>query len=394
MTSKPLVAGVGMTRFYKPSQSPTWDALGAAAVRAALTDAGLDYCDVQQAYAGYVFANTTSAQTTLYQVGLTGIPIVSVNNACASGSTALYLARQAVESGAVDVALALGFDQMPSGAIAAPNHIPAAHADLMADARLSLQPTDPDAPIAAQLFGGAGREYQQLYGTDAATFAQLQVKARRHAANNPLALFTAPLTVDEILQSPPLYGPLTRLQACPPTCGAAAALIVSPALARRRGLTGLIEIVAQTMTSDTPDAVEHPSMIDIVGADMTRRAADKVYELAGVGPSAAQVVELHDCFTTAEAIFAEALGLCGAGEIAQMVADGDNTYGGQYVVNPSGGLLSKGHPLGATGLAQCYELVQQLRGNADKRQVEHATHALQHNAGLVGACVVTMYRRA
>ncbi|HVK80790.1 MAG TPA: beta-ketoacyl synthase N-terminal-like domain-containing protein, partial [Verrucomicrobiae bacterium] len=277
MTSKPLVAGVGMTRFYKPSQSPTWDALGAAAVRAALTDAGLDYCDVQQAYAGYVFANTTSAQTTLYQVGLTGIPIVSVNNACASGSTALYLARQAVESGAVDVALALGFDQMPSGAIAAPNHIPAAHADLMADARLSLQPTDPDAPIAAQLFGGAGREYQQLYGTDAATFAQLQVKARRHAANNPLALFTAPLTVDEILQSPPLYGPLTRLQACPPTCGAAAALIVSPALARRRGLTGLIEIVAQTMTSDTPDAVEHPSMIDIVGADMTRRAADKVY---------------------------------------------------------------------------------------------------------------------
>jgi acetyl-CoA acetyltransferase len=222
----------------------------------------------------------------------------------------------------------------------------------------------------------------------------VQVKARRHAANNPLALFNSPLTVDEVLQSPHLYGPLTRYQACAPTCGAAAAVIVSPAFAKKAGLWRLVEIAGQAMTSDGAAAVEHPCMINVVGADMTRRASQAVYEQVGVGPEDVQVIELHDCFTTAEAIFSEALGLCPEGEVERLILDGDNTYGGKYVVNPSGGLLSKGHPLGATGLGQCYELVQQIRGAADKRQVHGIRYALQHNAGLIGTCVVTMYRPA
>jgi sterol carrier protein 2 len=198
--------------------------------------------------------------------------------------------------------------------------------------------------------------------------------------------------VNEVLASPSLYGMLTRYQACAPTCGAAAAVVVSREYASRHGIAGLVEVTGQAMTTDT--AASFDSMIGVVGADMTRRAAAQVYEAASTGPEAVQVIELHDCFTPAEAIFSEALGLCGEGEIAKYVADGDNTYGGRHVVNPSGGLLAKGHPLGATGLAQCYELVQQVRGTAGHRQVENVRNALAHNTGLGGATVVTMFRRA
>jgi acetyl-CoA acetyltransferase len=393
MTTQPLVAGVGMTKFQKPGQSDAWDALGVQAARLALADAGIDYADVRQAFVGFVYANTTSGQTTLYQLGMTGIPIVNVNNACASGSTALYMARQAVESGAVEVALAVGFEQMAPGALTLPFNTPPA-VDTLAQIRRELQPIDPSSPYAAQLFGGAGREHQQRHGTAAATFAQIQVKARRHAANNPLALFNAPLTLEEVMASPHLYGPLTRYQACAPTCGGAAAIIVSREFARRRGLSRLVEIAGQAMTSDTSVMLEEPSMLNVVGYDMTRRAARQVYEQTGVGPQDVQVVELHDCFTVAEAVFAEGLQLCPEGEVERLVLEGDMTYGGKYVVNPSGGLLSKGHPLGATGLAQCYELVKQVRGEAERRQVPGVEHALQHNAGLIGTCVVTLYRRA
>ncbi len=390
MNSRALVAGVGMTKFQKPGRSEPWDVMGVAAARAAIADAGIDYDEIGQAYVGYVLANTTSAQTTLYQLGLTGIPIVNVSNACASGSTALFLARQAVEAGVVDVALALGFEQMLPGVVTSPFNAPPAH-DRLAEVRRGLQELDPVAPYAAQLFGGAGREHQERYGTKTSTFASVQVKARRHAANNPLALFNTPLSVEDVLQSPHLYGPLTRLQACAPTCGAAAAVIVSRAFAKRKGLARLVEIVSQAMTSDAACIVDAPSMINVVGYDMTRRAGRSVYEQAGVGPEDVQVVELHDCFTTAEAIFSEALGLCPEGEVEKLILDGDTTYGGTYVVNPSGGLLSKGHPLGATGLAQCHELVQQVRGEAGMRQVGGIRHALQHNAGLIGTCVVTLY---
>src|SRR5690606_20992708 len=166
--------------------------------------------------------------------------------------------------------------------------------------------------------------------------------------------------------------------ACPPTCGAAAALLVSEAFAERHGLDRDVAILAQAMATDTPATFENRSMRSLVGYDMSRAAAQQAYEQAGIGPGAGGVVELHDCFAQNELISYEALGLCAEGEAEAFVNAGENTYGGKVVTNPSGGLLSKGHPLGATGLAQCYELVSQLKGRAEQRQVEGARIALQH----------------
>jgi acetyl-CoA acetyltransferase len=186
---------------------------------------------------------------------------------------------------------------------------------------------------------------------------------------------------------------LTRLQCCPPTCGAAAAIVCSEKFAQDKGLDASIVISGQALTTDGPSTFNEGSLIKAIGYDMAKSAAQKVYEQSGIGPGDVDVVELHDCFTTNEVISYEALGLCGEGEAEQWIWDGQNTYGGQVVTNPSGGLLSKGHPLGATGLAQCAELVWQLRGAAGKRQVEDARVALQHNLGLGGACVITMYQK-
>jgi acetyl-CoA acetyltransferase len=171
-------------------------------------------------------------------------------------------------------------------------------------------------------------------------------------------------------------------------------VLVSPAFAAKHGLSAPVEIVAQALTTDVPGTFDEGSMIHVVGYDMAKEAARQVYETSGIGPDDIQAVELHDCFTPNELISYEALGLTPEGSAEQYIRDGQNTYGGKHVTNPSGGLLSKGHPLGATGLAQCYELTQQLRGNADKRQVEGIRHALQHNVGLGGACVVTLYGTA
>ncbi len=394
MSNKPRVAGVGMIPFTKPGQSEDWDVMGEKAVRLALQDAGIGYEQVQQAFAGYVYGDTTAGQSVLYRVGLSGIPIVNVNNACSTGSTALYLARQMVEAGVADCVLAVGFEQMAPGAIGAVfsdrKHI----GECMGKAMLDLQGFDPAVPFAAQQFGGAGADYQKRYGAKDETFARISVKARAHAANNPLAIFRDPVTLEEVMTSKHLYGPVTRLQACPPTCGAAAAVIVSPAFAAKHGLNAAVEIKGQAMATDTPSSFDSGSMIKVVGFDMAKEAARQAYEAAGVSPQDAQVVELHDCFSVNELITYESLGLCPEGGAEQFIHDGDNTYGGRYVVNPSGGLLSKGHPLGATGLAQCYELTHQLRGTADKRQVDGARLAIQHNMGLGGACVVTIYGRA
>jgi len=250
-------------------------------------------------------------------------------------------------------------------------------------------------PLALRYFGGAGLAHMQQYGTKLSTFAKIRAKASRHAANNPLALFRKEVTEEEVLQSPAVWeGVLTRLMACPPTCGAAAAIICSEAFARKHGISGAVRIRAQAMTTDAPAVFDARDMREVVGFGMSREAARQVYEAAGIGPEDIDVVELHDCFAQNELITYEALGLCGLGESERFICDGDNTYGGKVVTNPSGGLLSKGHPLGATGLAQCTELVQQLRGTAEARQVSGARLALQHNLGLGGACVVTLYEPA
>jgi acetyl-CoA acetyltransferase len=393
MSRKVYVAGVGMLPFSKPGAGDPYPLLGARAAQAALRDARVDYQSVEQAYAGFVYGDSCSGQAAMYHLGLTGIPVVNVNNNCATGSTALFLARQAVASGSAECVLAVGFEQMQRGALSTHWTDRPDPSQRLLDTMDAVQGTDPQVPIAAQLFGGAGRMHMQLYGTRRETLAQIAVKARRHAANNPLALFREPLTVDEVLASPVVFDHLTRLQCCPPTCGGAAAVLCSEEFARRHRLDASVWIAAQAMATDGNSSFDERDMRKVVGFDMSRRAAAQVYETAGIGPADIPVVELHDCFTANELITYEALGLVPEGEAERFVLDGDNTYGGRVVVNPSGGLLSKGHPLGATGLAQCAELVWQLRGQAQARQVEGARFALQHNLGLGGACVVTLYQR-
>jgi sterol carrier protein 2 len=388
------IAGVGMIPFTKPGQSEDWDVMAEKAIRAALADAGVGYDQVQQAYAGYVYADSTAGQSALYRVGCTGIPIVNVNNNCSTGSTALFLARQAIESGIADCVLAFGFEQMLPGALGAVFNDRKRSLDHHLTRQEQLLGHDDTSPLVAQQFGGAGLDYQGRHGAPDEVFGMIAVKARAHAANNPLALFRDPLTLDEVMASKHLYGPLTRFQACPPTCGAAAAVLVSPAFAAKHGLDAGVEIVGQSMTTDYAETFAGGSMMSVVGYEMTREAARMVYEQAGIGPDDIQAIELHDCFTANELISYEALGLCAEGGAEAYIRSGGNTYGGRHVTNPSGGLLSKGHPLGATGLAQCYELTQQLRGAADRRQVENMRFGLQHNLGLGGACVVTLYGRA
>lgn len=390
MDRKTLVAGVGMLPFVKPGRSDPYDVMGANAARLALADAGVSYPQVQQAYAGYVYGDSTCGQRALYGLGMTGIPVVNVNNNCATGSSALFLARQAVASGAVDCALAVGFEQMVPGALGVQygdRPSPLGRYTVLAQ---ELFP-DPDALMAPHLFGAAAGEYAARHGTQPSTFARIAEKARRHAEHNDKAIFREQVTVEQVLQSPVIYGLMTRLQCCPPTCGAAAAVLVSEAFARKHGVAADVGILAQAMVTDFDSTFDQRSMIQAVGYDMTRAAAAQVYEQAGIGPRDVDVCEMHDCFTANELLSYEALGLAPEGGAERFICDGDNTYGGQVVTNPSGGLLSKGHPLGATGLAQCAELVDQLRGRCGPRQVAGARLALQHNLGLGGACVVTLY---
>jgi acetyl-CoA acetyltransferase len=368
--------------------------MAAAAVRAALANAGLEYAAVQQAIVGYVYGDSTSGQRALYEVGMTGIAIANVNNNCSTGSTALFLARQLVESGAVDCVLALGFEQMQPGALSGQwtdRPSPFSRFNELCD---EIAPYD--VPIALRYFGGAGMEYMERYGVRPNIFAKVRAKASRHAARNPLALLRKVVSEEEVMAAPMVFpeAGMTRLMACPPTCGAAAAILVSRRFADRMNLDRRVFIAAQAMVTDRPGTFDKRSMMALVGDDMTREAAAQVYAQAGIGPEDLDVVELHDCFAHNEVLIYEGLGLCPEGGAEKFVADGYNTYGGRIVTNPSGGLLSKGHPLGATGLAQCAELVEQLRGEAGERQVAGARLALQHNLGLGGACVVTLYQRA
>jgi acetyl-CoA acetyltransferase len=386
------VIGVGMVPFGKPGASEDYNVMASKAGRAALSDAGIKYEDIEQAFAGYVYGDSTCGQRAVYEIGLTGIPVFNVNNNCSTGSTALFLARQAIQGGLARCVLALGFEQMEKGALSSKftdrtNPLDA-HVALMTRAQGFTQ-----APPAAQMFGGAGREYRWRWGTKRETFARVAEKARRHASRNPYAIFNQVLTLEEIMASPEVFDPLTRYQCCPPTCGAAAAVLCSDEFARRRGLATPVRVAAQAMATDFPSSFAEDSMIKMCGYDLSVAAGRQVYKEAGIGPEDVQVVELHDCFTANELLTYEALGLCGEGEAEKYIWEGRNTYGGRHVVNPSGGLLSKGHPLGATGLAQCVELVWQLRGQAEGRQVDGARIALQHNIGLGGACVVTLYRR-
>ncbi len=381
-----------MTKFYKPGEKD-YPELTLDAGQQALKDANIAYDKIQQAYVGYCYGESTAGQRAVYQLGMTGIPVYNVNNNCATGSTALFLAYQAIGSGASDCVLALGFEKMEKGSLGAKwsdrTHPLDKHMLTMNEIQGFLP-----APPAAQLFGGAGREHMTKYGTTAKHLAMISVKNRKHAEHNERCQFRTPLTVEEVLASNPVFEPLTKLQCCPTTDGSAAAILVSEDFVKKNNIQNAITIDSMELVTDFPSSLETKSMMKLVGYDMTAKAAERVYADVGAGPEDHQLIELHDCFTANELITYEALGLAKPGEAAKLLEEGAVTYGGKWVVNPSGGLLSKGHPLGATGLAQCFEITEQLRGRADKRQVGKAHRGLQHNLGLGGACVVASYSNA
>ncbi|MFC9664648.1 lipid-transfer protein [Nocardia sp. NPDC127606] len=397
MSNRVFVVGVGMTKFEKPGRREGWDypAMAKESGTKALQDAGIAYDKVQQAYAGYCYGESTSGHRAVYELGLTGIPVFNVNSNCSTGSSALFLAAQAIRGGLADCTLAIGFEKMQPGSLGSTyeDREQPMQRHLLAMAELR----EISFPPAPWMFGAAGLEHNEKYGSTPDHMVQIAVKNHLHSVNNPYAQFQDSYTADEIKSAKMIYaaGQVTRPMCSPTSDGSAAAIVVSERFVEENDLAGqAIEIVGQSLVTDVPGTFESGSLITLVGGDMSRRAALEVYEQAQIGPDDIDVIELHDCFAANELLTYEALGLAAEGEAHKLVDAGDTTYGGRWVVNPTGGLISKGHPLGATGLAQCAELNWQLRGMADKRQVSGAKIALAHNIGLGGSAVVTAYRPA
>jgi acetyl-CoA acyltransferase len=393
--NRTFVVGVGMTKFDKPGTKegdyPDW---AVEAGNRALEDAGISYDDVESAYVGYCYGESTSGERAVYGLGLSGIPIVNVNNNCSTGSSALYLARQSVKGGLADCALALGFEKMEKGSLGAKYTDRTQPLDKHFIELTRLREWE-DAPPAPQIFGAAGREHMEKYGSKPEHFAWIGYKNHKHSVNNPYAQFQDEYTLEQIQDAPEIYAPLTKLQCSPTSDGSGAAIVASEKFVDEHDLWDrAIEITGQALVTDTKATFEDDSAISLVGYEMTRLAAEKALDEAGTGIDEVDVVELHDCFSANELITYEALGLAEKGHGHELVDAEATTYGGSTVVNPSGGLISKGHPLGATGLAQCSELTWQLRGEADARQVDGAGKALQHNIGLGGAAVVTVYEKS
>ncbi|MDX6658776.1 MAG: acetyl-CoA acyltransferase [Solirubrobacteraceae bacterium] len=394
MGRKVYVVGVGMTKFEKPgTKEGDYHDWAREAGKMALADAGVGYDEVQQAYVGYVYGESCSGHRAVYELGMSGIPVFNVNSNCSTGSSALFLAAQAIRGGVADCTLALGFEKMQPGSLGATftdrEQPMMRHMDLLAEI------SDVRFPPAPWMFGAAGREHMSEHGSVPEHFARIGHKNHRHSVHNPYAQFQTEYSLDEILDAPTIYEPLTKLQCSPTSDGSGAAILASEDFVDAHGLAGrAVEIVGQAMTTDFETSLSTRTAKDVIGYDMNVKAARAVYEQAGLGPEDFQVIELHDCFSANELLLYEALELCGEGEAPALIEAGDNTYGGRWVVNPSGGLISKGHPLGATGLAQCAELTWQLRGEAQARQVDDVDAALQHNIGLGGTAVVTAYQRA
>ncbi|KAI2517152.1 sterol carrier protein 2 [Homo sapiens] len=307
-----FVVGVGMTKFVKPGaeNSRDYPDLAEEAGKKALADAQIPYSAVDQACVGYVF-------------------------------------------GVAECVLALGFEKMSKGSLGikfSDRTIPTdKHVDLLIN-KYGLSAH----PVAPQMFGYAGKEHMEKYGTKIEHFAKIGWKNHKHSVNNPYSQFQDEYSLDEVMASKEVFDFLTILQCCPTSDGAAAAILASEAFVQKYGLQSkAVEILAQEMMTDLPSSFEEKSIIKMVGFDMSKEAARKCYEKSGLTPNDIDVIELHDCFSTNELLTYEALGLCPEGQGATLVDRGDNTYGGKWVINPSGGLISKGHPLGATGGHSC-----------------------------------------
>ncbi|KAA8571423.1 hypothetical protein MFRU_026g00360 [Monilinia fructicola] len=388
------VLGVGMTKFIKPRGKVDYTELGFEAGIKAMLDAQINYDDVDQGVACYCYGDSTCGQRVFYQFGMTHIPIYNVNNNCSTGSTGLALARNVISHGGADCILVVGFEKMNPGSLQSfwndRSNPTGTTGEMM---RITRGVTN--APGAAQMFGNAGREYMEKYGAKNEDFAEIARVNHEHSQRNPYSQFQDVYSLEQIMKAPMIHEPLTKLQCCPTSDGGAAAVLVSQDFldARPHLKEQAILIAGQCMATDAPSLFSK-SAIDLMGFEMTKYAAKTAMEEAQVTPADVKVCELHDCFSANEMIVIDSLGLSPPGKAHEMVRAGDITYGGKMVINPSGGLISKGHPLGASGIAQCAELVWHLRGWANNRLVDDTRVALQHNLGLGGAVVVTVYTRA
>ncbi|KAK4879970.1 hypothetical protein RN001_008116 [Aquatica leii] len=389
---KVYVIGVGMTKFERPGvRNDPFPVLAKEALERALADAKIPYTEIEQAFTSYIYGKSTCGQRALYEVGMSGIPIINVNNNCASGSTAVLLAKEAVEYGIKDCVLALGFEKMKKGSLVF--DYPQMTSPLKRHIKRLYSITGKtNAPLATVLFGSIAIEHMQKYESSIEHFAKIAYKNHKHGSVNPYSQSQKAYTLEEILNSRTIYGPLTKLQCCATTDGAAAAIFASERFVIKHGLQQqAVEVLGMEMATDLPSTLTDNSYMTIGGCELSKLAAYKVYQKTKIHPTDVDVVELHDCFSSHELVLYELLGLCPPGKAAELIDRNDNTYGGKYVVNPSGGLIGKGHPLGATGIAQCAELCWQLRGEAGMRQVKGAKLALQHNYGWGGAVIVGLY---
>ncbi|KAL3296181.1 sterol carrier protein 2 [Colletotrichum asianum] len=416
MTTPAFVVGVGMTPFNSPKKSASiatnpdsdYFDLGVEAAVKALLDAGINYDQVDQGIGCYVFGDSTCAQRVFYGLGMTVIPISNVNNYCSSGSAGLWLANQAIRSGTADCVLVVGFDKMY------PGPLPQVFEDRTNPLSriLDLSKTQiPEQEQESRLLDGRRNSMPMPKPNTCRKkrdFAKITSINRSHGVRNPYSQLSKELTAEDVLASPTVSGDITRLQCCPSSTirqtGAAAAVIVSERFLKTHPFlkSGAVQVAGQALVTDASSLYESASAIELIGSDMTRKAAAQAYEQAGITAEDATVIELHDCFTTNEMCALEGLGLAKEGMGWKLVRDGGITYtsdgrpspsGKQWIVNPSGGLISKGHPLGATGLAQCAELVWHLRGWAASRSAPGTKYCVQHNMGLGGATVVTIYKR-
>jgi sterol carrier protein 2 len=388
------VLGVGMTKFIKPRGKVDYTELGFEAGVKAMLDAQVNYDDIDMGVACYCYGDSTCGQRVFYQFGQTSIPIWNVNNNCSTGSTGLFLGRNMIAGGQADAVLVVGFEKMNPGSLQSYFQDRANPTGTFGEMMKATRGVT-NAPGAAQMFGNAGREYIEKYGAKNEDFAEIARVNHEHSKRNPYSQFQQEYTLEQIMQSPTIHEPLTKLQCCPTSDGGAAAVLVSQDFldARPHLKEQAVLIAGQVLATDT-ESVFSRSAIDLMGYGMNEHAAKLALAEAGVDVKDVKVAEVHDCFSANEMIVIDALGLSEKGKAHEMVRAGDITYGGKMVVNPSGGLISKGHPLGASGIAQCAELVWHLRGWANNRLVEGTTAALQHNLGLGGAVVVSVYKRA
>jgi acetyl-CoA acetyltransferase len=372
------VIGVGMVPFAKYPDK-TLAEIGWPAVKMAIEDAGVEKRDIEAAYCGSALGGMMSGQRVLKQLGITGLPITNVENACSSSSSAFRQAYIAVAAGVYDIVLVMGVEKLTK----------------FGGGTLPLEKEDFEVThglVMPALYGMRARRYMHEYGLTEEQLASVAVKAHKHGARNPEAQFRNEVTLEEVMGARKIAEPFTLLHCCPSGDGASAVVICSMDKARRY-TTKPVRVACSEVNSGK----YMTGFRDMTTPEITVRGAKQAYEEAGIGPEDVDVAEVHDAFTIAELLYYEALGFCAKGDAAKLLADGETSLGGRIPVNPSGGLLSKGHPIGATGTAQIAEVVRQLRGQCGDRQVEGAKVALTHCTGGGisgfdhGACSIHMF---